>query len=1620
MQMPESWKVQRDRRCRADPRKQRARASSSFLLEACESRLLLSGLSLKSGGRVNLAAKHGDFAKADPSLAALYAKATAKQPKTRAPVAAPKTSPDPRLRMRDNRVAVEVLAGSAPRTLERDLKRLGMRDPVRSGDRISGWLPATSLKAAAKLPNLRQLRPTTMVTHAGAITSQGDDALLAAYSRNAFGVDGTGVKVGVISDSFDALGGYATDQTEGELPANVTVLHDADAGDGTDEGRAILQIVHDLAPGASLMFHDVGAGETSFAAAVDALVAAGADVIVDDVIFLSEPMFQDGSVAQALDRAKAAGVAYFSAAGNSGRNSWQGAFVSSDQELDLDGTYGGYMHDFDPGPAFDGRQTITVPEGQTVRIAFQWAAPFRSVSAKSTGSQSDIDMYLLNAGGEEILAEGIDDNLTDDPYEILAFENPAGSGETQFDLVITNFDGPNPHLMKYVVFGEPGVSIDEYATSSGTLFGHANASGAAAVGAAAWFETPQFGHAPAEVEEYSSAGGTPILFGPTGNRLRKARSRPGPRFVAADGGNTSFFGTDSPADDDASPNFFGTSAAAPHAAAVAALMLQANSAATPDRIYSALADSTLDVGDAAGGAGLISADRAISAIRKATLAGTAYDDKNASGSRDPDENALSDWGVFLDLDADGQRGAVPGTQTFTASPAQTIPADGTPLVSTLPIFNLVGDIANVELTVNIDHGFPQTVDTFVVSPRGTTVTAAELASLNGEDANGTWRLIVVDDSGTAFPGQLLNWSLAITLAEPERTTDAQGRYAFNQLPTGAYSLRQIPRDPGWIATNPLANPTTVSVADDNAVTLDLGSRRPTGEIRGVKFNDLDGDGTRDPGEGGLADWTIYLDSNHNGKLDPAEKSTTTAADGSYVFAGVHPGNYLVAEVPKPGWKQTGANVAGPAAGAPLPIQSAASHYAAGPHRLHPRSLPNDPRFPDQWHLVNTGQSGGTTGEDAGVTSVWEQNVLGSGVTVAIVDDGVDHTHPDLWGNYDFVNSYDFNGSDADAGPGEFDDHGTAVAGIVGALGNNAVGVSGVAPLAKLASLRLIGDITTDAIEAAALAYRNQQIHIYSNSWGPFDDGASLEGPGPLTLDALRQGVDTGRGGLGSIYVWAAGNGHVVTDNVNYDGYANSRYTIAVTAIGHDGFQAPYAEPGAPILVSAHSDNTEFSSAAFASSITTTDRVGESGYEEGDYTDSFGGTSAATPLVSGVVALMLQANPNLTWRDVQHVLVQSARQNDPLDGDWVANGAGRPVNHRYGFGAVNAAAAVALASNWTSVAPETAATSGEIPVGQAIPDGDASGISSSVTINDLMKVESVGVVFDADHSYRGDLSVVLVSPDGTESVLAEAHNDDGDDYNKWTFTSTHHWDEIAKGTWTLKVTDPRGGDAGTWNSWKLNLYGTRVSGVQYASIAEGQTADNLDFASQSIANPKVIKSEFKYATAPHRVVLEFDQPPAAAPLAADLEVKNLTTGQTIPSDQLAIDFDPITRLATWTFPGVPGGVLPDGNYLTTFKGLPDTHAFKFFHLTGDLDHDLDVDHADFMTLYQHFGQPGDFAAGDLDYSGTVDFNDFQRLEVSFGKRLEQPAEASSFEVQTTAKPAPKPVFASKRITARRRV
>ncbi|MDB5321579.1 MAG: Alkaline phosphatase [Phycisphaerales bacterium] len=898
-----------------------------------------------------------------------------------------------------------------------------------------------------------------------------------------------------------------------------------------------------------------------------------------------------------------------------------------------------------------------------------------------------------------------------------------------------------------------------------------------------------------------------------------------------------------------------------------------------------------------------------------------------------------------------------------------------------------------------------------------------------------------------------------------------------------------------------------------------------GSVQGIAWDDLNADGVLQSGEPLLSNWTLYLDANHNAKLDAGEVTTTSSASGAFSFGNLTAGNYLIGAVLKSGWSQTYPSAAVPAAAPPVAGGSttaaasadsvtadsvkgaigrssnksrytaaqvdsasgwviglsgklslrtivsrtgAASATASGvlpdtyilrfpagvkgskgaaqlarvagvsfyyplvAHALKSRFIPNDPLFSKEWNLRNTGQFGGLAGADANVTPVWDQ-YQGAGVVVGVVDDGLQYTHPDLAPNYDAIDSYDFNDNDPDPSPNSNDEHGTAVAGIVAAQGNNGIGVSGAAPQASIAGIRLTDTDTTDQQEASALSYHRNSIAIYSNSWGPDDNGQTLEGPGPLTLAALSDSVTNGRNGKGNVYVWASGNGLQRKDNVNYDGYANSRYVIAATALDDSGKQAYYAEPGAPILVSAYSGGV-------SPGITTTDLLGGNGYASGDYYTNFGGTSASAPLVSGVVALMLQANPNLTWRDVKHILVDTARKNDATDSGWSLNGAQHWVNHKYGFGAIDAAAAVNAVLNWTNVAPETSTTSGTINVNRTVPDNNTTGLTSSVTISSLIKVETVEVVFDATHPDRGDLRVVLTSPNGTKSVLAEVHGDAHANYSHWTFTSNRHWDEIAKGAWTLQVTDESGADVGTWNSWKLNIYGTAVTSEQYASVAANATVTAKSFGLRPLPGAKIAAASFPYQTG-QRLVVTFDQDVAGSISAEDIEVRNDTTGQIVTGANLHLDYDSGTRTAVWTSPGI-STLLADGNYTARLKasqitlanggmldgngdGLGgDDFTLGFFQLNGDANRDRVVDTADFKILFANLGKGSPtWDQADFNYDGLVDFTDFQYLEQSFGHSLPSAAApastATSFGEIAPARlvTAPRPIFGDRPIRRR---
>lgn len=482
----------------------------------------------------------------------------------------------------------------------------------------------------------------------------------------------------------------------------------------------------------------------------------------------------------------------------------------------------------------------------------------------------------------------------------------------------------------------------------------------------------------------------------------------------------------------------------------------------------------------------------------------------------------------------------------------------------------------------------------------------------------------------------------------------------------------------------------------------------------------------------------------------------------------------------------------------------------------PYLLPNDTLFGDQWHLQNTGQGGGVVGIDANIEGVWD-NFTGQGVTIAVVDDGVETGHEDFVGNINTDLDFDWNGDDDDPNPvAATDNHGTSVAGVAAARGNNGLGVTGAAFEAELVGLRLIAGPISDRDIAESLTHRSDIIDIYNNSWGPGNIGR-INFIGPQTSAALRDSAINGRDGLGTIQVFAAGNSGLGS-NVNYNPLTNSRYTIAVAALANNGTRAGYSTPGAALIVAAPSNGGTLG-------ITTTDRTGAVGYSDTNYANDFGGTSSAAPLVSGIIALMLEANPNLTYRDVADILARTSERVDVNHADWTQNGAGLWVNHEYGFGAIDATAAVAAAVNHIPLSVEETFSTGLQAVNQSIPDVGAA-VTASVNVSAADAIESleyVEVVLNATHTFIGDLEVIVTSPSGTQSVLAETRaSDPSRNYANYVFTTVRNWDESSEGTWTVSLRDGLALDTGTFDSFELRFFGTTPSSAPVIIQTAGNT------------------------------------------------------------------------------------------------------------------------------------------------------------------------------------------------------
>ena len=473
----------------------------------------------------------------------------------------------------------------------------------------------------------------------------------------------------------------------------------------------------------------------------------------------------------------------------------------------------------------------------------------------------------------------------------------------------------------------------------------------------------------------------------------------------------------------------------------------------------------------------------------------------------------------------------------------------------------------------------------------------------------------------------------------------------------------------------------------------------------------------------------------------------------------------------------------------------------------------DPYFPEQWHLADGG------GEDVDATPAWAQGVRGEGVKVVVVDEGVDLGHEDLRQNVSVGRSHDYVEGGA---PLRWAEHGTCVAGLVAARDWNGKGLRGVAPRAAIHSYNVLQDLTS-LNEYDAMVRAKDFVQVSTNSWGDVNDGTGLVTESdPRWLDGVREGATTGRGGLGILYFWAAGNGgdSPYLDNSNYDGQANRRFVFSISGYGKNGRIAAYAEVGANVLVTAPTEGDDLVA------LTTTDITGSWGYNDGqtpdehrdrNYSSTMNGTSASTPVAAGVGALILQARPELSYRDVRRVLAYSARKIDATDSDWTTNGAGLHVNHKYGFGAVDAAAAVAIARTVVPGGPELSFPSPVAAPALAIPDADATGVASTVTVanSGIGHVEFVEIIPTVTHARTGDLEFVLSRPGGASDVLHVPHTCEPDQVTNrevcspivdYAFGSVRHLDEPGDGDWTLTVKDRRTGSVGSLQSWKLVLYG----------------------------------------------------------------------------------------------------------------------------------------------------------------------------------------------------------------------
>lgn len=580
---------------------------------------------------------------------------------------------------------------------------------------------------------------------------------------------------------------------------------------------------------------------------------------------------------------------------------------------------------------------------------------------------------------------------------------------------------------------------------------------------------------------------------------------------------------------------------------------------------------------------------------------------------------------------------------------------------------------------------------------------------------------------------------------------------------------------------------------------------------------------------------------------------------------------------------------------------------------------DDPLANYAWHLENTGQSSfsgsaGVSGQDMKIKPVIDSGIKGNGIRIAVSDTGVETDHPDLEGNqlygehrnYSGPSSYSWHNSSP--APEEGEGHGTSVTGIIAALGWNAIGSRGVAPLAKFAGFYFLGDFndTTSSYEAKYIDQLSGNFDIFNYSYGY--PGCKFIPASTSVIAAFQAGITNIRNGRGAIYVKAAGNDFTTTSSDCYPAplnyiYGNTNtsedqthpYVILTAAVNAKGKKSSYSTPGSGVWISG--TGGEYGDTEPA--IITTDMQScseglskssstENNFNRGahnlnrycNYTNIMNGTSAATPSISGVVALMLEANPNLTWRDVKHILAMTASKVDfstatlshpktslnltghTYDKNYTTNRAGISFSNSYGFGRANAEAAVNMAKTYVAgslgtyretLNPNTDAwfyQSGTI--NQVIPDFISTGVSHGINVLHNYQIESVQVKISTDHTWVGDLGVELTSPGGTVSRLLLINSGIRDaGLIDQVLLSNAFYGESSLGEWKIKVIDGSASDVGVLQSWKIKINGRTVA-------SDGTPPNGITGITHALTSTSLTESpQIDFTTAPATDVVRYE-------------------------------------------------------------------------------------------------------------------------------------------------------------------